>query len=156
MPSYLTFATAKVKIKLPSHFFPDFHGCRLTKTFPAAKCMFKVSNRNTRFRSWINVYQVDNEETQTMSLEFFYDLSFTVIQFENSILYWISGNISCNSLHNLMFMLNNFFSWIFFTKIWIISIFFNIFYFLTKTFFFLNMLSGKIPGMESYQFSYTH
>ena len=27
MPPYLTFTTAKVKIKLSSHFFPNSHGC---------------------------------------------------------------------------------------------------------------------------------
>ena len=27
MPPYLTFTTAKVKIKLPSYFFPNSHGC---------------------------------------------------------------------------------------------------------------------------------
>ena len=27
MPQYLTFMVAKIKIKLPSHFFPNSHGC---------------------------------------------------------------------------------------------------------------------------------
>ena len=27
MPPYLTFTTAKVKIKLPSYFFPNSHSC---------------------------------------------------------------------------------------------------------------------------------
>ena len=31
MPLYLTFTTAKVKIKLPSYFFPSSHGWRLRK-----------------------------------------------------------------------------------------------------------------------------
>ena len=29
MPLYLTFTTAKVKIKLLSHFFPNSHGCNI-------------------------------------------------------------------------------------------------------------------------------
>ena len=28
MPPYLTFTTAKVKIKLPWYFFPNSHGCK--------------------------------------------------------------------------------------------------------------------------------
>ena len=31
MPSYLTFATANINIKLPSHFFPNSHSCQVTK-----------------------------------------------------------------------------------------------------------------------------
>ena len=30
MPSYLTFATVQAKTKLPSHFFPNSHGCQYT------------------------------------------------------------------------------------------------------------------------------
>ena len=72
MPPYLTFTTAKVKIKLPSYFFPNSHGwkqfsssCSLTV---GSKQKIKIETQNIM----VSLYPLKVSSTQNKGVPFSY------------------------------------------------------------------------------------
>ena len=87
MPSYLTFATTKVKIRLPSYFFPNSHGSSLCGILHEKDHLsFHKNSANQTFIKKINV-----------KIAFYFSKSTgsTIIFFKSALREIIEENIFC-------------------------------------------------------------